>query len=118
MFRKGRVHVKPSKPASVLGIVVGIVFIFIGITQVIPMAGLFGVLWTLIAVAITGFNVYNLVSEKSSGYYEINVDTGKESSDQGDFADRLRKVERLYRDGIITEAEYRQKREDILREKW
>jgi hypothetical protein len=118
VFRKGRVHVKPSKPASVMGIVVGIAFIILGITQVIPMAGIFGVVWTLIAVAITGFNAYNLISAKGSGYYQIDLDDSREPSARNDFAERLRKVEQLYKDGLITEEEYRQKREDILREKW
>lgn len=36
----------------------------------------------------------------------------------GDFEARLRKVEALRRDGLISESEYRDKREQILREKW
>lgn len=36
----------------------------------------------------------------------------------GDFEERLRKVEALKRDGLLSESEYRDKREQILREKW
>jgi len=35
-----------------------------------------------------------------------------------DFADRLRQLEGLKRDGLITDAEYRDKREQIVRERW
>jgi hypothetical protein len=36
----------------------------------------------------------------------------------GDFEVRLRKLEALKRDGLLSESEYREKREQILREKW
>lgn len=36
----------------------------------------------------------------------------------GDFEARLRKLEALKRDGLLSESEYRDKREQILREKW
>jgi len=37
------IRVKPSKPASLFGMMVGIVFVFIGLFVVIPSAGMFGV---------------------------------------------------------------------------
>lgn len=36
----------------------------------------------------------------------------------GTFDDRLRRVEALYRDGVIGEGEYKRKRREILDEKW
>lgn len=36
----------------------------------------------------------------------------------GDFADRLRKLEALRADGLVTEDEYREKRSQILGERW
>ncbi|MGE5604618.1 MAG: hypothetical protein ACM3YE_02885 [Bacteroidota bacterium] len=41
---------------------------------------------------------------------------GEEPS--GDFAEKLCSLEELKRDGLITDAEYLQKRDEILREKW
>lgn len=40
-------RVKPSKPNSLLAAIVGVVFVIIGITTFLPMAGFFGVIWTL-----------------------------------------------------------------------
>jgi hypothetical protein len=40
------------------------------------------------------------------------------ASPGGDFEARLRKLEALKRDGLLSESEYRDKREQILREKW
>ncbi len=36
----------------------------------------------------------------------------------GDFETRLRKLNTLREDGLITEEEFQKKREEILREKW
>ncbi|MBU1248349.1 MAG: SHOCT domain-containing protein [Proteobacteria bacterium] len=40
------------------------------------------------------------------------------TSASGDFEARLRKLERLKKDGVISESEYAAKREQIMREKW
>ena len=56
MARK-RVTYRPSKAGSALGGVVGGLFVLIGLFVAIPTFGLFGVLWTLIAVGITGANL-------------------------------------------------------------
>jgi len=56
--------------------IVGIVFVFIGLFVVIPGAGLFGIFWTLIAVGITGFQAYNFFDDKDVASWEINIDTG------------------------------------------
>ena len=70
------IRVKPSKPASLFGMIVGIVFVFIGLFVVIPSAGLFGILWTLIAVGITGFQAYNFFGNKGVASWEIDIDNG------------------------------------------
>jgi hypothetical protein len=43
---------------------------------------------------------------------------GDGSASPPDFETRLRKLEALRRDGLITEAEHQAKREELLREKW
>lgn len=124
-FMPKRIKVKPSKPASLFGMIVGIVFVFIGLFVVIPNAGMFGVFWTLIAVGITGFQAYNFFGDKGVASWEIDIDTGanaetnnQSTSVSGDFETRLRKLNRLKEDGLITEEEFQKKREEILREKW
>jgi hypothetical protein len=124
-FMPKGIKVKPSKPASLLGMIVGIVFVFIGLFVVIPNAGMFGVFWTLIAVGITGFQAYNFFGDKGVASWEIDIDTGanaetnnQSTSVSGDFETRLRKLNSLKEDGLITEEEFQKKREEILREKW
>lgn len=119
------IRVKPSKPASLFGMIVGIVFVFIGLFVAIPSAGMFGVFWTLIAVGITGFQAYNFFCDKGVASWEIDIDTSTnaETNNQpisvvGDFETRLRKLNSLKEDGLITEEEFHKKREEILREKW
>lgn len=43
---------------------------------------------------------------------------GKAGPAQGDFADRLRALEGLREDGLLSEEEYRRKRAEIMKEKW
>ena len=124
-FMPKGIRVKPSKPASLFGMIVGIVFVLIGLFIVIPSAGMFGVFWTLIAVGITGFQAYNFFGDKGVASWEIDIDTGANAemnnrsvSVSDDFETRLRKLNRLKEDGLITEEEFQKKREEILREKW
>lgn len=95
---------------------VGISFVVIGVTEVIPSgAGLFGVVWTLMACFFAGVGIYGVVSKE--GLYgmrrgfgiEISDDDGGESSE-----DRLKKLQYLYDQRLITPEEYEQKRKEIL----
>lgn len=62
----------------------------------------------------TGSAVDNsLVDFQFDGTEEENA-----SDHCGNFADQLRQLEDLKRDGLITEAEYQAKHEQILGEKW
>jgi len=119
-----RIKVKPSKPASLLGMILGIIFVFIGLFVAIPDAGIFGVLWTLVAAAITGLQAYYFLSDEGSASWEIDIDGEDKAEDKvsksisDDFEIKLRKLHRLRQDGLITEEEFQKKREEILREKW
>ena len=95
---------------------VGISFVVIGVTEVIRSgAGLFGVVWTLMACFFAGVGIYGVVSKE--GLYgmrrgfgiEISDDDGGESSE-----DRLKKLQYLYDQRLITPEEYEQKRKEIL----
>ena len=111
MVKRGRV--RSSKSQSLIGAIAGTIFVFIGLIVVVPEFGAFGVLWTLMAVGITGTNAYNFFSEKGISYYEIDL----EPSDE-DFDSKLRKLKKLKEDEIISEEEYNIKKDEILREKW
>ena len=48
-----RMRYRPSRANCIFGGIVGIIFTCIGLFVAIPAAGAFGVLWTLIALAIS-----------------------------------------------------------------
>ena len=77
MARK-RVTYRPSKAGSALGGVVGGLFVLIGLFVAIPTFGLFGVLWTLIAVGITGANLYQAFGKGYVGP-EIHIEEESDS---------------------------------------
>ena len=66
-----RVRVKPGKTQSAMGFVMGIVFVLIGLFMVIPVFGLFGLLWTGMAVVITVLNGLNAFGKKGVPTMEI-----------------------------------------------
>ena len=120
-----RIRVKPSKPMSLMGMIVCIIFVLIGLIAVIPNFGIFGIFWTTIAIGVTGYQAYNFFGEKGISSWEIDIDNGYNeeknittTTANSDFESRLRKLNRLKEDGLITEEEFLKKREEIMREKW
>lgn len=125
MARK-RVTYRPSKTGSVLGGVVGVIFVLIGLFVVIPtfsMGGgfgaIFGVFWTILAAVIAGTNFYQAFGKGYIGP-EIHIEEeGKSEHAQdapapGDAQARLTELRTLYDQRLITQEEYEQKRREIL----
>jgi amino acid permease len=73
--------------------------------------------WMLIVVLIISFNVYNLNSNKAApvAMEEIELDM---PDGAGSVEERLRSLERMKKEQLITEAEYQQKRTEIMQQKW
>lgn len=117
MFMR-RVRVKPSKSQSLVGMIGGAVFVIIGFS-IVPMAGVFGVFWTIMALAIAGMHAYNYFSDKGVASWEIDVETNHQViSREENFETRLRKLNRLKEDGLITESEFEKKRAEIIKSEW
>ena len=112
LFKK--VRVKPSKSQSLVGMIAGAVFVVIGIS-LMPMMGIFGVIWTLFAAAIAGMHAYNFFSNRGVASWEIDVNS---TSGENDFEARLRKLNRLKGDGLISEVEFEKKRTEIMKSEW
>ena len=124
-----RIKVRPGKTQSKMGFFVGIAFCIIGCVVVIPLAGLFGVLWTGVAVMITVMNYKNAFSEEGITSHEIIIDEsddvselnrsiaggngGGQSADE-DIEAKLKKLNSLYEQRLITSSEYEQKRKELL----
>lgn len=123
-----RVTYRPSKSGSVMGGVVGVIFVLIGLFVVIPsssMAGgfgaIFGVLWTIIAGVIAVTNFYQAFGKGYIGP-EIHIEEeggtehAQDAAAPGDTQARLTELRALYDQRLITQEEYEQKRKEILEE--
>ena len=122
-----RVRVKPGKAQSVMGFVMGIVFVLIGLFMVIPVFGLFGLLWTGMAVVITVLNGLNAFGKKGVPTMEIYseeedepLSPAREDHDHIPSTaltpqERLEQLKTLKEAGLLTDEEYRNKREEILK---
>ena len=134
-----KVTVRPSRASALMGAVVGVIFCLIGFVVVIPNAGAFGILWTAIAVFITGSNLYNALSDKGISSHTIEVeeeedgdgvrlaevdgalnddDAGRGSAvDRGSAVERrLERLNDLYDKRLVTQREYEEKRKEILKD--
>ena len=116
-----RVTYRPGRGQSAFGAVVGVIFILIGVVVVIPAFGPFGILWTLIAVGITGLNAYQAFGKGYIGpeihieEEDGSVESGRPSA-AGTAGERLRELQSLYDQRLITREEYEKKRQDILKQ--
>ncbi len=122
MSRK-RIKVKPGKTQSQFGFVIGIVFVIIGCVVVIPIFGPFGILWTVVAGFIAFSHFKNGFSDEGMATHEIVIEDNDENyyesykkndADDGDVEEKLKKLESLYNQGLITREEYDGKRKELL----
>ena len=128
MSRK-RVRVKPGKAQSTVSFVVGLAFVLVGLVMVVPTFGPFGLLWTGVAVAITVINGLNAFGKKGVPTMEIYSEEEDDEAPSPAREDhdhipstalttqeRLEQLQTLKEAGLLTDEEYRSKREEILRE--
>ncbi|MBQ8590337.1 MAG: DUF308 domain-containing protein [Firmicutes bacterium] len=135
---KKKVTVRPGRAGALVGGVVGIFFCILGFLVVIPQAGLFGLVWTGVAVFIAGSNLYNAFSEKGMATHTIEIeDDGRinyepgqegfsydEPQDQPAYRvdpgstveERLNRLNDLYDKRLVTSREYEEKRKEILKD--
>lgn len=106
-----KIKVKPGKTQSKFSFFIGIIFCCIGLFIVIPTFGPFGLLWTGIALFITISHGMNAFGEKGISTYEMNIEEENTSSS---VENRLKNLESLYNQRLITKEEYEMKRKDIL----
>ena len=112
---KKRVKVKPGKTQSKIGFVAGLLFVLIGVVVAIPTFGLFGVVWTAFAGLIAFSHYKNGFTDEGFATHEIIFD-GEEETDEDDVEKKLRKLESLYEQELISRDEYESKRKEFLEE--
>jgi hypothetical protein len=114
-----RIRVKPSRPQAALAMVAGIAFVGFGVLVLMPKFGAFGILWTLMALASTIYFAINVFSPRGLAHMEIDIENGEESPErQLQFDERLRRLERLREEQLISAEEYQRKREEIMGQAW
>ena len=131
-----RIHVRPGKGQSKVGFAVGIIFCLIGVVFVIPTFGLFGIFWTAVAGWIAyshyrnGFtdepidshvidiedDGQNVTATRYGGVYRSYSYEEEEAGNADSVEARLRKLQSLYDQSLITYEEYDQKKKEILDE--
>jgi len=131
-----KIHVRPGKTQSKVGFVVGIIFCLIGVFVVIPIFGIFGILWTAAAGWIAyshyrnGFTDKHIDSQvieieengndvtvtKHGGFGTYSYEAEGSEPEKEDMETRLRKLQSLYDQALISREEYEQKRKEILEE--
>ena len=129
-----KIHVRPGKSQSKAAFIVGIVFCLMGVFVVIPIFGVFGILWTAAAAWIAYSHYRNGFTDKPIDTKVIEIeDNGDDltvtthpafhsySYEVGDckkedVKERLRKLLSLYEQALITREEYEQKKKEILNE--
>ena len=111
-----RLRVRQNPVASFFGGVVGIVFFIVGMIFVIPHAGAFGMVWTLLALAGAVTSFYNALSNRGIADRIIDVPDAHAATawQSADAETRLRQLDDLKNKGLLTPAEYQERRRKIL----
>ena len=132
---KRKAHVTPGNlivTQARIGIGIGVLFLLFGLTLAVVVAmeasaselGLliaqiaFFILWIAGCIAIIVSYIRILRgrhSPEQNALLDVHVE---DSGTTGDFETRLRQLEHLRRDDLISEAEYQDKRTQILQERW
>ncbi|MBQ7359989.1 MAG: SHOCT domain-containing protein [Lachnospiraceae bacterium] len=137
-----KIHVRPGKGQSKVGFIAGLLFCLLGLFVVIPIFGPFGIIWTGMAALITFINYRNGFTDKQIDSHVIDIEengddvtitsnrgfesytfrqesagdygSSEKNGAEEDVESRLRKLQSLYDQALITREEYEQKKQDIL----
>lgn len=128
---KQKVYIKPTKPGLIVGLIVIIAFLAFGIIFFTLLSGepdayigqIFLVIWIIVVLVIGGSFVNNLINyDKNPGSSVAQEIEMPEKFNVGEigisFDDKLRKLENLRKEGLISEKEYAAKRQEIMQQKW
>jgi len=125
-----KVYLKPPPPTKTMfiaQIVIGALFLVFAVVFFLtvqsemgeekPLVALFFIIFMTVCIVIIihAAKALRLVEE---GKFEIAEVSGSIGDVEGDFSQKLRDLEALKKDGLISGAEYRKKRAEIMGEKW
>ena len=103
---------------SVLFLFFGVFLLFAAEGEARPFAAVFGIIWVIacLSILLQSLRAYRAVT--SSDSFEAGELTEGDKPDDTAWAAKLRELECLKNEKLITEEEYRKKRSQILEEKW
>lgn len=127
--------VRPSPLASIVGIAAGLVFLIFGFIFLTAapgdaggggFVGFFFLIWLVVCGGIVVYNIRNLATFPAGDKGRIpltasdvvEIVPGPEAAGGNGFAARLRQLESLRKDGLVSEEEFQAKRRQIMDEKW
>lgn len=130
-----KLNLKPSKPVSA-GALIGLCFMLLfGIGFAILIGNvlvendappvmsfvfmIFIIGWIATVIYMLVYHFLNLKRAKGLSLVDIEAEPGSQADDAvSDPMQKLRGLEALKRDGLISEDEFRRKREEIMQQKW
>jgi hypothetical protein len=102
---------------GVLFLPFGIVFLLVSEGEARPYVAIFSLIWAVACIAIIVASLKTLRLAKQ-GKMEIAEITATNGETERDFAIRLRDLEALKKDGLVSDSEYQRKRAEIMQENW
>ena len=72
-----KIAFKPSKPVSFIGFIGGFCLSLFGIVYAISNLGVFGIVWTILAVLVTLYYAVNLFTKKGLSLYKVEKEEKK-----------------------------------------
>ena len=114
-MRKREKQGRTFRTQSILGLLLGAVFLGFGIFIVLPEYGSVGYIWMLLAVFIILVNFRTLL--QSAGKSSVNLPEPRSGDEaKKDPEESLMELYRLYNRKVITKEEYTSRRERILKD--
>ena len=119
-----KVYAKPPKTIFMAQVIIIPLFMIFGLVlfsladrEVMPYIAIFLLIWEAGCIAIL-VNAVKALKLMRSGKIEIAEINGRAGEEGGSFAARLRGLDALKKDGLISDDEYREKRVEIIQKKW
>ena len=119
-----KVYVKAPKAILIVQIIIIPLFMVLGILpffvvdkEIMIFIAIFIVIWEAICIAIL-LNAIKILKRIKNGKIEVVEISGLAGEEENNFAPKLRDLEALKTDGLISDEEYQEKREEMLKAKW
>jgi hypothetical protein len=125
-------QIKSGKQPALAGMIAGIILLLFGIVFLITIQGelsyedssgtlvnLFFVCWILVMLLIIYLNARSLSRSNAPSMLDIETESFDNTAETTyTIESRLKQLEKLKSEKLITEAEYNQKRNEIMQSKW